>query len=149
MTGMQWDERQYAELTNERELTPHEKYLLGRDTPAQYVEPQKPAAPAAPKPVTSIVADLAKPVLAVTAIGSVVYVIVSTAAMAVCALMAFVSANAVAVGGGIFAVSSLAIFFSGLWANRQANSPKSEAGKIINIHVNVGGENVTVNGSKQ
>ena len=145
MTGMQWDERQYAELTKERELTPYEAYRIGRDTPAPYVEPQKPAAPAAPKPVTSIVADLAKPVLAVTAVGSVVYVIVSTAAMAVGAVMAFVSANAVAVGGGIFAVSSLAIFFSGLGANRQANSPKSEAGKIINIHVNVGGENVTVN----
>ena len=48
MTGMQWDERQYAELTGGKELTPYEAYRIGRDTPAPYVEPQKPSAPAEP-----------------------------------------------------------------------------------------------------
>ena len=37
--NMQWDERHYLELTGGKELTPHEKYILGRDTPAPYTPP--------------------------------------------------------------------------------------------------------------
>ena len=37
--GMQWDERHYLELMGGKELTPHEKYLLGRDAPAPYTPP--------------------------------------------------------------------------------------------------------------
>ena len=42
--GMQWDERQFLELTGGKTLTPYEEYLLGRDTPAPYTPP--PPAPA-------------------------------------------------------------------------------------------------------
>lgn len=131
MTGMQWDERQYAELTKERELTPHEKYLLGRDTPAQYVEPRREVepSPSAGEVATNIVVALAPPVVGIVAVGAFVWVVVSVAAMAVGAAMAFVSANAVYIGGGVFAVAAIALSLFGVKSSKPEGPPPGNSGE--------------------
>ena len=131
MTGMQWDERQFLELTGGKELTPHEKYLLGRDTPAPYVEPMGEVAPSpsAGEVATNIVVALAPPVVGIVAVGAFVWVVVSVAAMAVGAAMAFVSANAVWIGGGVFAVASIALSFFGVKSSKPEGPPPGNSGE--------------------
>ena len=97
MTGMQWDERQFLELTGGKELTPHEKYLLGRDTPAPYVEPKKPAAPAEP-PVFDY--QMKRFAAASSVIGGTISVCIAASQGAFTA--------AVAIGGQVLAVGGAA-----------------------------------------
>ena len=98
MTGMQWDERQYAELTKERELTPYEAYRIGRDTPAPSVEPQKPAAPAEEPPVFDY--QMKRFVAASSVIGGTISVCIAASQGALTA--------AVAIGGQVLAVGGAA-----------------------------------------
>ena len=131
MTGMQWDEKQYAELTGGKELTPYEQYRIGRDTPAPYVEPRIEVAPSpsAGEVATNIVVALAPPVVGIVAVGAFVWVVVSVAAMAVGAAMAFVSANAVYIGGGVFAVSAIAVSFFAVKSGKQTSPPPGDSGE--------------------
>lgn len=104
MTGMQWDERQYAELTKERELTPYEAYRIGRDTPAPYVEPQKPSAPAEPPVFDYQMKRFAAAGSVMTVFIVAIETATSGAAMAAAAIAWQIVLGAMGIGIGILAI---------------------------------------------
>lgn len=142
MTGMQWDENQFLELTGGKDLTPHEQYRLGRDTPAPYTPP--PPAPAEqPKGISYESKQFA---FCAAVIGGTITVCTVASQGAFTAAAAVLS-NVLAWGAGVGAVVViLRTAFS--WKPETETSAKAgEAAnsKTINISVNVAGESVTVN----
>ena len=101
---MQWDERQYAELTGERELTPYEAYRIGRDTPAPYVEPQKPSAPAEPPVFDYQMKRFAAAGSVMTVFIVAIETATSGAAMAAAAIAWQIVLGAMGIGIGILAI---------------------------------------------
>lgn len=94
-----------------------EAYQQARDRKAvaPYVEPAQhfPAQKQAAGDITALIVRLAPPVLALTALGSIVCVVVAMAAAAIGAGFAFITANAVWVGGGVVALVGVVLALVG------------------------------------
>ena len=142
MTGMQWDEKQFAELTGGRELTPYEQYRIGRDTPAPYVEPRRDVAPGNPP----VIDYQMKRWFAAGGFRTVCYMGIEAAAHGAFTAAFSMAANVLAVIGVTFvAIFAVRLALSGDVSSKPEGPTPGDFGKTINIHVNVGGENVTVN----
>ena len=131
-----------------------DEYRLGRDLPAKRIAPALPAIEVSGiERFDQTVKALTVPVLRLTVLAGGVCVVGSVVISGVSAVIAFVSANAMALGGSILAVVTLL----GVIAGRSSGGAAKEAGsgqanaqaQNIYVNVNVAGGTVTTNQPKQ
>lgn len=98
---------------------------------------------------TDLTIALAKPVFVLSVVAGGVYTVVAVVGMAVGAAFAFVSANAVWIGGGVFALAAIILSVGSLGGSSEplTNGQTSQSAPTINVVVNVAGQNVS-NGTK-
>ena len=115
--------------------------------PAQLPAPsQKPAL----DETTALIVRIAPPVIALTALSSIVAVIGAVKAAVIGAGFAFIAANAVYIGGGVVAVVGVVLAFVGrssISSNGSdgRNGSTGVAPQNIHVTVNVAGQTVTTN----
>ena len=97
-------------------------------------------------PLDKVLVAAAKPVLKLSVLASGVYVVVVSAAAVGAAVMAFVSENAMVIGGGVLALAALIGGIGSLFASgggeASETSRTSHTGQNITVNVNVGGHDV-------
>lgn len=88
---------------------------------------------------------LGKPAIVLSVVAGAVYMVVAVVSMAVGAVFAFVSTYAVYIGGGVFALAAVVIGFGSLGGSKEQGGQTSQGAPIINVTVNVAGQNVNAN----
>lgn len=148
MKDIEWSEAHTDALTEFDHYfdTRHQKAEVVPYAPAPSQLPapaQKPALDA----TTALIVRIAPPVIALTALGSVVCLIVAVTAAAIGAGFAFITANAVYIGGGVVAVVGIVLALVGRGAVVSSGSDGSSGVAPQNIHVtvNVAGQTVSTN----
>ena len=151
---MQWSDE------HTKALTDFDRYFDTRYQKAEVV-PYAPAPAQLPTPAqkpaldatTALIVRIAPPVIALTALSSIVAVIGAVAAAVIGAGFAFIAANAVYIGGGVVAVVGVVLAFVGrssISSNGSdgSNGSAGVAPQNINVIVNVAGQTVMTNGTK-
>jgi hypothetical protein len=105
-----------------------QRYHNGRDnkgTVAPYVAPTVSAESyrSAAHDVSDLLVALAPGVAAISVVGGLVWVVVSVVSAGVAAVFAFVSANAIAIGGGIFGFAVLVVSAFGIRSAKEYSDP--------------------------
>lgn len=154
MKEMQWSDAHTDALTDFDHYfnTRYQKAEVVPYTPPPAQLPVQVTKPALDS-FTATIVRIAPPVVALTAVASIVGVVVATATAVVGAAFAFVSEHAMLIGGGALAVC-VAV---GALAGRSSissngsdgrNGSAGVAAQNINVTVNVSGQTVSTNGSK-
>ena len=120
----------------------HDAYNEARDRKA--IQPYTPQPPAIPqRDATQVILSAAQPVAAFSVLAGGVSLIVVTFAFGCAAIAAFITANIMYVGGGLFGLVSLLLVFAGKGESGQVSSaPAGAAPQNITVTVNVAGQNL-------
>jgi hypothetical protein len=127
-------------------MSEHDQYLQGRDRKA--VQPYTlPVQPIRTEDPTTVIFRAGKPVAALSLLVGGVYLVGVAVVSVGAAIMAFVAANAWAIGGGALGVALVSGFFAARSGEEKTIQTKTAGAPTINVVVNVAGQNVS-NGTK-
>ena len=140
----QWSEGQF------KELSPFDEYRAGRDQVVPYAPPVQTPAPYESKSEAAVELALAifKPAVVLSILSGTVWVIVASLVAVTGAMLAWVSANAVWIGGVGFCTVFLFISLASFFRSDETSAPSGASGgqgQTINVTINVSGQNVTTN----
>jgi hypothetical protein len=126
-----------------------DQYRAGRDMvhPVPYTQPQLEPYRSTSDELTRTIIAVGKPVIALSVYGGTVAIIVATVVGVIGSGLAFIGANAGVIGGGFLAVVvlGLAVFGGREVVGSGETGSGGKQAQSINVTVNVGGTNATVN----